>query len=114
MIRTPVAGSMLRRTRHLRMVGHDQGEKRLMLAVLEDALFILLAATRVPGQCRRRRYRETLGWVLSDDQDWPFSFTRVCEALDVDAARLRAELTPWLSPFAQEQPLTTSARRYPN
>ncbi|HLK11345.1 MAG TPA: hypothetical protein VKW76_08185 [Candidatus Binatia bacterium] len=84
-----------------------------MLAVLEDALFILLAAARLPSQCRRVRYRETLDWVLSDDRSWPFSFMRVCEALDVDADRLRGELAPWLSPIARGE-TTTASRRFPN
>jgi hypothetical protein len=104
------AGVVLRRSRHLRLVGPGDGEKRLMLAVLEDALFILLAAARLPSQCRRARYRETVDWVLSDDRAWPFSFLRVCEALDVDPDRLRGELVPWLSPLARGEALTASRR----
>jgi hypothetical protein len=104
------AGPALRRSRHLRLVGRGDGEKRLMLAVLEDALFILLAAARLPSQCRRARYRETLDWILSDDRTWPFSFLRVCEALDIDPDRLRGELAPWLSPLARGAASPTPGR----
>jgi hypothetical protein len=65
---------------------------RLMLAVLDDGLETLFAtAGRRPGL-----WADTVSWVIDDDTQWPFSFVNLCEALDVDAARLRRRLAPWL------------------
>jgi hypothetical protein len=69
----------------------ESPEKRLMRAVLEDALGIHRKYA-VPGRRRRRLVDETEEWLFSDDASWPLSFVNVCRTLGVDAARLRAEL----------------------
>ena len=82
----------LRRVRTARVVGLDAGAKRLMFAVLEDALLIVTRGrTTVTGR-GARRIRETVEWIFADDRDYPFSFVNVCEALDVSAERLRASV----------------------
>lgn len=68
------------------------GERRLLLAVLEDGIRTALkhaAATRGRGL---RLHREALRWLTSDEPADPFAFVRICEALDIDAARLRARV----------------------
>lgn len=64
------------------------GELRLKFAVLEDALRILLGGSRGPGT--RQVWREARAWLLERDQDWPFSFERLCHALEIDAEALRS------------------------
>ena len=64
------------------------GERALRLAVLEDAIRCLEAPTRR----RDEAAREALRWITATDDDWPFSFVDVCEALDIDPGRLRAAL----------------------
>jgi hypothetical protein len=70
--------------------------RRLMFAVLQDALTIILSRGQHLRRVRRRLLRETIAWVRSDDLAWPFSFLNVCEALDLDACRLRHRLDPLL------------------
>jgi hypothetical protein len=38
--------------------------------------------------------RKTVVYVASPDRTWPFSFENLCDALGLDAAALREELTP--------------------
>ncbi len=69
--------------------GQLVGPHALMLAVLEDAIHCagLTPPERRPELLRLRlRARR---WVRSGDQDWLFSFEGICDALSIDAGRLR-------------------------
>jgi hypothetical protein len=66
------------------------GEKRLMLAVLADAVDIFLKGDGRDARSRRL-LAETAEWVRADD-DGPFSFVNVCETLGLDASCLRRGL----------------------
>ena len=63
------------------------GERRLMLAVLEDALRTLLGARL--GRTNPASMRRELAWLMSPDRSHPFTFERVCDALGIDAHWLR-------------------------
>ena len=66
------------------------GVRRLMAALLEDAAHIY---SRNAGAGETSRlYQEAKAWVESDDRMWPFSFERVCEALQLDAEWVRGRL----------------------
>ena len=71
------------------------GEYRLMFAVLEDALTIyqnyhLYAQDHV---YRRRQFLEVEAWVASRDNFLPFSFESLCAVFDMNANRIRKELS---------------------
>lgn len=68
------------------------GARRLHLAVLEDACHIIGKARDGRTANARRLYAETSGWVASNDRRWPFSFLRVCEALDLEPDEIRRGL----------------------
>src|SRR5262249_23092012 len=65
------------------------GEQRLMLAVLLDAIHIYTQPVAEWQHEKRRIFIETRRWIESTDREWPFSFERICEALDVEPDRLR-------------------------
>jgi hypothetical protein len=65
------------------------GEQRLMLAVLLDAMHIYTQPVAEWQHEKRRLFIETRRWIESTDRVWPFSFERLCEALDVDPNKLR-------------------------
>ena len=69
-----------------------QPEKRLMLAILEDATATLLRHPTPRHAGKRRALRETEAWLDSPDTESPFAFIRICEALGLDAQWLRAGL----------------------
>lgn len=72
---------------------HREPERRLMVAILEDAVSCL---SMNPRQCtlqQRKQYEEARYWVTTDEEsDWIFSFRNICEALGVDASYLRQGL----------------------
>jgi hypothetical protein len=63
-------------------------EQRLMRAVLDDALDVLLD-TRPHGWRGRTLRADTEHWLLANDVAWPFSFLNVCRVLGVDPASIR-------------------------
>ena len=71
-------------------------EKRLMLAILEDAIHCFqdnLFARNVRG---RRLFEEAEEWIVEADGDWVFSFENICEALGFNPAYVRQGLLRWM------------------
>jgi hypothetical protein len=66
-----------------------------MLAVLEDAIRCFQEHRRDPRAAPGRLAREAEEWILDDDDDGPFSFATVCEALDLEPTAVRAALLRW-------------------
>jgi len=71
-------------------------EKRLMLAILEDAIHCFqdnLFARNVRG---RRLFEEAEEWIVEADGDRVFSFENICEALGFNPAYVRQGLLRWM------------------
>jgi hypothetical protein len=66
------------------------GERRLMLATLEDGIRTILDARHrhVP----QRRLKADLDWLTDDDPRPAFGFISLCEFLGIDAEYLRARV----------------------
>jgi hypothetical protein len=62
------------------------GERRLLLAILEDAIRTLL------GSRHPKHQREDLDWLMSEDRTDPFTYLRICDALGIDAEWLRSRV----------------------
>jgi len=69
--------------------------KRLMLAILEDALRCLHKHAEAKNGARRRMYREAEQWLWGDSGNALFSFTIVCETLGIEPEYLRSGLRHW-------------------
>jgi hypothetical protein len=69
---------------------HDTGERRLMRAVLEDAIRTLLVARRAPVPLKRLRH--DIAWIESTARDEPFTFESICDALGFDPGYFRGRL----------------------
>lgn len=70
-------------------------EKRLLLAVLEEAITCVYAHVPPSGYGIRRAQRlrqEARDWFLSTERKWLFSFERICETLGYDPDSLRAQV----------------------
>lgn len=72
-----------------------QPETRLMLAVLEDAVGTFQKYVHVQTRHGRRLFTEAEEWFTSDETDWPFAFTNVCNALSLDTDYIRSGLRRW-------------------
>src|ERR1700761_248603 len=71
--------------------------KRLMMAVLEEALRSFQNNSEAKSGPRRRLFLEDEQWLCGDESDGPFSFATVCETLGIEPAFLRAGLRKWLN-----------------
>ena len=70
-------------------------ERRLLLAVLCDAIVVFQKlAVGFEGPASRST-NEAERWILSDDRRWLFSFVNVCEALEIAHEPLRRALLAW-------------------
>jgi hypothetical protein len=78
-----------------------QPEKRLMVAVLKDALFVLRRCQAAEGPSAQRQVRDTEAWFASHDRSWPFAFERICEELGLDPDHVRAGVRRWCRPQAR-------------
>ena len=68
------------------------GERRLMLAVLADAMNILQSWQSGGSVRKRRNFAEAAQWVNAHGTGYPFSFDSVCDALEIDPGLLRSRL----------------------
>lgn len=73
---------------------HSDGEaeKALMLAVLEDAIYVYLKTKHQETNIARREFAKERVWFDSEDDSWYFSFEHICDVLKINAHRLRRRL----------------------
>lgn len=71
-----------------------QPEKRLMLAVLEEAIATFQRHALSETRRSQRMVEEVEEWIAGG-HEWPFSFANICAALDLDPEYLRAGMTRW-------------------
>jgi len=69
-----------------------EGEKRLMIAVLKDAVECLDKYRGARNSLGRCQYQSAIEWVQDTDTDWLFSFTNICDLLGFDPEYLREML----------------------
>ena len=70
-------------------------ERRLLLAVLEDAIATLQRYVLSDRRRGRRLFQEAEAWILSDDLGWPCAFRNICDELDIDAVYMRRGVSQW-------------------
>lgn len=75
------------------------GVKKLMVAVLEDAIRCFQGHLRNPRLRPDQLSREAERWIRTRDDDGPFAFTNVCGVLGIDAEGLRSLLLGWKGRF---------------
>jgi hypothetical protein len=72
-------------------------EKMLMYAVLEDAITSYQRFSLVSNRRDRAAFKDAEDWLMHEKSDWPFSFERICEALDLNPDYIRTGLARWRS-----------------
>ena len=70
-------------------------ERRLMLAMLVDAVRCFQSRSEPRLPAKRREYAEAQSWIFSDDDSGFFSFGAVCDALEIDPEAARKGLLRW-------------------
>lgn len=79
----------------LRQRSQACGERRLMAAILEDAVDCFQKYLWAKDNRSRNLRQEAENWFVSDDDSWPFSFVNVCHALDLEPDFIRRGLMTW-------------------
>ena len=79
---------MRRRTEH-------DGERRLMIAVLEDAVDVYRKQAEARDPRGEQLFQEAEAWIEDADRTWLFSFQNICDVLDIDADYVRRGLRAW-------------------
>lgn len=80
---------------NLRRKTYFEPEKRLMLAVLEDAIRCYQDNLHAHNSKRKRLFDETEEWIVTGTDDYVFSFRHVCEALGLSPEYLRQGMLRW-------------------
>ena len=83
-----------------------QPEKRLQLAVLQDAVLTFHRLVGVGRSRARRLFAEVDAWFASDDTNGPFTFMTICDALNFEPDFIRRGLERW-----RARPHTEAMRR---
>ena len=69
--------------------------KRLMLAVLEDAMRCYQTCASSHSRAQRRLFVDAESWLMDRKADGPFAFETVCVTLGIDPSCLREGLRRW-------------------
>ena len=77
-----------------RRTEHD-GERRLMIAVLEDAVDVYRKQAGARDPRGEQLFQEAEAWIDDPDRALLFSFQNICDVLDIDADYLRRGLRAW-------------------
>jgi hypothetical protein len=72
-----------------------EGERRLMLALLTDAVHCYQAGIASTAAERSSLFKEAERWLFSRRRNMPFAFEDVCGVLDIDPAYFRSGLLRW-------------------
>lgn len=76
----------------IRRGGDYDGERRLMVAVLEDAVDVYRKQVGATDHRRRQMFVDAETWIEDTDRTWIFSFENICDVLGIDAGYLRSGL----------------------
>ncbi|MGH7933431.1 MAG: hypothetical protein ACREQN_09720 [Candidatus Binataceae bacterium] len=72
-----------------------EGEKRLILSVLEDAIECFMKCIDSSTSKGQRLFRDAEEWIALEDKYWVFSFDNVCDMLDINPEYMRRGIRQW-------------------
>jgi hypothetical protein len=79
----------------LRQKGLVEGEKRLMAAVLADAVECYMKQLDSLEPRGRQLFEDAEAWIFTENKAWFFSFDTICEILNLDPAYIRQGILEW-------------------
>jgi hypothetical protein len=72
-----------------------EGERRLMMAILEDAVDVYRKQIGARDPRGRQLFRDAEEWIQDTERTWLFSFENICDVLEIDADYIRRGLRQW-------------------
>jgi len=91
-----------------------EGEEKLMLAVLSDAIEIFQKYILSKDKTGRNLFREVEEWFLEKENDQLFSFESICETLELHPDYIRQGLISWKEARRKERSLQAGRRSRKN
>lgn len=88
----------------LKRKGAHEPERRLVVAVLEDAVECFQKHIHARDPKARQLFADAEEWICSQDRSWPFSFENVCDLLQINPEYLRRGLIAWRDNQMSEHP----------
>src|SRR5947207_1438531 len=88
----------------LQRKGAHEPERRLVTAVLQDAVDCFQKYLHARDRKAHQLYLDADEWISSEDRSWPFSFENLCDLLQINAAYLRRGLMAWRDRQLGERP----------
>jgi hypothetical protein len=84
--------------------------KKLMLAIVEDALKCFLANVSAHGGKNKKLFDEAEQWIMAEESDEIFSFATICEVLGLNPQYVRRRLMRWKEQkaFVRARPKTAA------
>jgi len=79
----------------LKRKGAHEPERRLAIAVLQDAVDCFQKHLRARDRKAQQLFADVQEWICSEDRSWPFSFENICDLLQINAEYLRHGLLSW-------------------
>jgi hypothetical protein len=89
------------------------GERRLLLAIVEEAVDCYCKTCGRRERRSQNLHREAEAWIFSDDRSWFLSFQNICDVLDIDAGSLRNRLGRWKRSRLHGSPASPEGRVFP-
>lgn len=90
-------------------------EQKLLLAVLEDAVFCFQKYISARDRRGKRLFQEAQDWFFEEKNEWSFSFRNTCELLGLNPVYVSEGLMHWkkrrLRALARMKTRTSSAGR---
>ena len=81
-----------------------EGERRLMLAVLEDGIMCYQKYAGAARPRARRLFEEAEQWIFEEGDAWPFSFESICGMFNLDPGYFRQRLNGWRQQLLAQSP----------
>src|SRR5436190_8454182 len=79
----------------LQRKGAHEPERRLVIAVLQDAVDCFQKHLMAADRKQQQLFREAEEWICSSERSWPFAFENICDLLQINAEYLRRGLLTW-------------------
>jgi hypothetical protein len=76
---------------------YEKSRKDLAAGILEQAVLDLRRFQRATSEVGREFYLDAYRWVISNDCSWPFSFSNICQVLNLAPETIRKEMLSDLS-----------------
>ena len=70
-------------------------EKRLVLAILEDAILTFQDNHAARDGKKKRLFDQANVWIFNVSDDWVFSFKNICHVLEFNPEYIRKGLAQW-------------------